>query len=154
MALHGLGKVTIGVPNVAETVAYYEDFGLEHLGDGRFATRDGGEQLEIVAAPLRRLVLLTVAADDPDDIGAIAARLRRLDVPFTADVTSLHTNDPATATAVRVEVRSRVVSEPPVAATPYNDPAASTGGAALRSRRASSGYGRASSATPCSAAPT
>ncbi|WP_246292341.1 hypothetical protein [Lentzea indica] len=154
MALHGLGKVTIGVPNVAETIAYYEDFGLERLGDGRFATRDGGEQLEIVAAPLRRLVLLTVAADDPDDIGAIAARLRRLDVPLTADMTSLHTNDPATGTAVRVEVRSRVAFDPPVAATPYNGPAASNDGAVLRSPHALNGCSRASSATPCSAAPT
>jgi catechol 2,3-dioxygenase-like lactoylglutathione lyase family enzyme len=121
MALHGLGKVTIGVPNVAETIAYYADFGLEPLGDGRFATRDGGEQLEIVAAPLRRLVQLTVAADDPDDIGAIGHRLRRLEVPFTAGTTSLHTNDPATGTGVRVEVRARVASDPP-AATPYNGP--------------------------------
>lgn len=122
MALHGLGKVTIGVPNVDESVAYYRDFGLEHLGGGRFATRDGGEQLEIVHAPLRRLVQLTVAADDPDDIAAIASRLRRLDVPYTAEATSLHTTEPVTGTPVRVEVRPRVVFDPPAAATPYNGP--------------------------------
>jgi len=122
MTLHGLGKVTIGVPNVAETIAYYRDFGLNHLGEGRFATRDGGEQLEIVHAPLRRLEHLTIAADDPDDISAIAARLRRFDVPFTAEATSLQTTEPVTGTAVRVEVRPRVVFDPPVAATPYNGP--------------------------------
>jgi catechol 2,3-dioxygenase-like lactoylglutathione lyase family enzyme len=122
MALHGLGKVTIGVPNVEETIAYYRDFGLAHLGQGRFATRDGGEQLELVHAPLRRLVQLTVAADDPGDIASIAARLRRLGVPFTAEAASLHTAEPVTGTAVRVEVRPRVVSDPPAAATPYNGP--------------------------------
>jgi catechol 2,3-dioxygenase-like lactoylglutathione lyase family enzyme len=74
MALHGLGKVTIGVPNVDETIAYYTEFGLEHRGHGVFATRNGGEQLEIVHAPTRRLVELTVAADDADDIAAITGR--------------------------------------------------------------------------------
>ena len=29
MALHQLTSVTMGVPNVAETAAYYADFGLE-----------------------------------------------------------------------------------------------------------------------------
>jgi catechol 2,3-dioxygenase-like lactoylglutathione lyase family enzyme len=28
MSLHGLLSVTMGVPNVAETAAYYTDFGL------------------------------------------------------------------------------------------------------------------------------
>jgi catechol 2,3-dioxygenase-like lactoylglutathione lyase family enzyme len=41
MALHGLGKVTIGVPNVDDTIAFYTDFGLEHRGGGVFATRNG-----------------------------------------------------------------------------------------------------------------
>src|SRR6202011_3281249 len=33
MALHRLTSVTIGVPNVAETAAYYEEFGLTRLAD-------------------------------------------------------------------------------------------------------------------------
>jgi len=33
MALHRLTSVTIGVPNVAETAAYYEEFGLTRLDD-------------------------------------------------------------------------------------------------------------------------
>ena len=82
MALHGLGKVTLGVPNVDETISYYVEFGLEHRGGGVFATRNGGEQLEIVNAPTRRLVELTVAADDPDDIAAITGRLSGLGVAF------------------------------------------------------------------------
>lgn len=38
MPLHRLTRVTIGVPNLAETAAYYEDFGLTPAGpsaDGR-----------------------------------------------------------------------------------------------------------------------
>ena len=34
MALHRLTSVTIGVPNVAETAAYYTEFGLTPQHDG------------------------------------------------------------------------------------------------------------------------
>ncbi|ABG96686.1 dioxygenase [Rhodococcus jostii RHA1] len=122
MALHGLGKVTLGVPNVDETIAYYVEFGLEHRGGGVFATRNGGEQLEIVNAPTRRLVELTVAADDPDDIAAVTARLTGLGVATRQNGTSVSAVEPATGTRVRVQVRSRIVIEPAVSPTPYNGP--------------------------------
>ena len=122
MALHGLGHVVIGVPNVAETIDYYTDFGLQHRGEGVFATVDGGEQLRIVSAPTRRLVELSVAADDPDDIAAIATRLRALDLPVEQTETVLRAVEPVTGTGVRVAVRPRIVVEPPVAATVYNGP--------------------------------
>jgi catechol 2,3-dioxygenase-like lactoylglutathione lyase family enzyme len=122
MALHGLGKVTVGVPNVAETIAYYTDFGLQHRGDGVFATRSGGEQLQIVQAPTRRLVELTVAADDPDDIPAITRRLRAHDVPVEEAGGHLDTFEPVSRAKVRVAVRPRIVIEPPVLTTPYNGP--------------------------------
>ncbi|OLL17705.1 MULTISPECIES: VOC family protein [unclassified Rhodococcus (in: high G+C Gram-positive bacteria)] len=121
MALHGLGKVTIGVPNVDENIYYYTEFGLDHRGGGIFATQNGGEQLEIVHAPIRRLVELEIAADDPDDIASIARRLAELGVPVVHEESSLVAVEPATGTRVRVSVRSRIVV-PPVPATPYNGP--------------------------------
>src|SRR2546425_372811 len=42
MSLHGLLSVTIGVPNVEETAAYYTDFGLAPAAGGWFSTADGG----------------------------------------------------------------------------------------------------------------
>src|SRR5271167_893510 len=78
MSLHGLLSVTIGVPNVGETAAYYADFGLAPQGDGWFATRDAGRQLRLVAAPTRRLIELRVGADDADDLARAAANLTRL----------------------------------------------------------------------------
>ncbi|MEV6659624.1 VOC family protein [Nocardia fluminea] len=122
MAMHGLGKVTIGVPNPAETIEYYSEFGLAHLGDGRFATRDGGEQLQVVHSPLRRLVELTVAADDRDDLGSVAGRLTALGIPSGQDPTAVCAVEPVTGTRVRVVVRSRISVEPPVPPTPYNGP--------------------------------
>ena len=42
MSLHGLLSVSIGVPNVAETAAYYTEFGLAPEADGWFSTLDAG----------------------------------------------------------------------------------------------------------------
>ena len=54
MSLHGLLSVTIGVPNVDETAAYYTDFGLTPGEDGWFSTADAGRQLRLLPAPVRR----------------------------------------------------------------------------------------------------
>jgi hypothetical protein len=40
MSLHSLLSVTIGVPNVGETSAYYAEFGLTPGEDGWFSTAD------------------------------------------------------------------------------------------------------------------
>lgn len=122
MALHGLGKVTLGVPNVDETIAYYTEFGLDHHGNGVFATVNGGEQLEIVDAPTRRLVEMSVAADDADDIAAITHRLQKLGVPIEHDGASVRVIEPITGTRVRVAIRPRIIIEPAVPRTPYNGP--------------------------------
>lgn len=122
MALHGLGQVTIGVPNVDETVDYYADFGLDHRGDGVFATRDGGNQLTIVHSPTRRLVELTVAADDEDDIATITRRLRKLGMPVESSGKSLRAIEPVTQSGVRVTVRERVAVAPVPDPAPANGP--------------------------------
>ncbi|MCD4525013.1 VOC family protein [Nocardioides sp. cx-173] len=80
MALHRLTSITVGVPNVAETAAYYADFGLEPLGGNVFATADGGEQFRLVHADRRRLVEIGIGAEDPDDLARIERQLRGLDL--------------------------------------------------------------------------
>ncbi|MFD4191979.1 VOC family protein [Amycolatopsis thermoflava] len=121
MGLHRLTSVTIGVPDVDATAAYYTEFGLDHRGDGVFATRDGGEQLRLVRTPYRRLVELGVGVDDSDDITRIALRLERLGVPRDFDSNVLRATEPVTGAVVRVEVAPRIVQEP-VPATRYNGP--------------------------------
>ena len=86
MALHRLTSITIGVPNVAETAAYYDEFGLTPDGDGWLRTRDGGRQLRIVFAPTRRLVDLRVGVDDQDDLARAANNLTRLGVEVHGEV--------------------------------------------------------------------
>jgi catechol 2,3-dioxygenase-like lactoylglutathione lyase family enzyme len=109
MALHGIARITMGVPDVDTTHGYYADFGLTPLGHGRLASTDGGEQLKIVAAPRRRLEELVLAADDTDDLDRIGAALSRLEVPFTRDAHVLRTVDPGTEVTVTVEPRPRIV---------------------------------------------
>lgn len=121
MAMHRLTRVTMGVPNVTETIGYYTEFGLEHLGDGSFATRDGGEQLRVVHARSRRLVELGIGVDDSDDIARTAARLDKLGVPRSLDDGALIALEPVTGFNARVEIAPRITQER-IEATPYNGP--------------------------------
>jgi catechol 2,3-dioxygenase-like lactoylglutathione lyase family enzyme len=121
MSLHGLLSVTIGVPNVAETAAYYAEFGLAPAEDGWLATRDAGKQLRILPAPTRRLLELRVGADDPDDLARAAAGLTRLGVPQELRGTSLEATEPVTGVRVVLDVAPRTRQDT-VPATPYNGP--------------------------------
>lgn len=116
MALHRLASIVIGVPDVASTAAYYEEFGLTPTAAGRLATADGGEQLTLVAAPTRRLVALTVGADDTDDLGRVAANLARLRVACERTDAQLAATDPGTGVQVVVAVCERIQQSPTPAA--------------------------------------
>lgn len=108
MALHRLSRVVIGVPNAEETAAYYEDFGLEHRGDGRFASVEGGEQLEVVEAPYRRLERITLGADDATDLDRIATAVASLGVDTRRGDDRLEATDPDSGVVTVVQVERRV----------------------------------------------
>lgn len=121
MSLHRLSHVVMGVPNVADTQAYYRDFGLAQDERGGFHTTDAGEQLRVVHAPRRQLVELGVAADDPDDLARIAASLQRLGVPASLADDALVANEPVAGFRVSIRVLPRLRQET-LPATPYNGP--------------------------------
>ena len=112
MALHRLTGIVMGVPDVAATAAYYEEFGLTPVAPAAFRTVDGGEQLRIVSAPRRRLVELGVGADDQDDLGRISAALTKLGVEVAREAEAVTARDPGTELTVRVEIAPRVAQEP------------------------------------------
>jgi catechol 2,3-dioxygenase-like lactoylglutathione lyase family enzyme len=123
MALHRLRSITIGVPNVAETAQYYAEFGLREVAPGRFTTVDGGEQLTIVHAQIRRLIALDVGADDPDDLARIEARLRALGVPVSWSGQGLRTTEPINGVRVDVTVTPRLtIPAPEAPALSHNRP--------------------------------
>ena len=108
MALHRIDRFTLGVPDVDVVHAYYADFGLTPLARGRFATTEGGEQLDIVQARRRRVLELVLAADDADDLGRIGAALDRLGIQFVRDTQRLCATDAGTAVSVTVEAKPRL----------------------------------------------
>ncbi|WP_217575025.1 VOC family protein [Streptomyces sp. GbtcB7] len=118
MTLHRLTSITVGVPNLEETAAYYTEFGLTPSstsspdGEVRFSTREGGEQLRLVRAPRRRLLQISVGAHDPDDLGRVASSLARLDVPVVRDGASLRAQDPNSELEVVVEIAPEIAQEP------------------------------------------
>ena len=121
VALHRLTRITIGVPNVAPTAEYYEEFGLTPTANGRFATVDGGEQLELVPAPTRRLLELGIGVDDPDDLARVAAALATLGVSAERTASSVVAVDPGTEASVVVAIADR--NRPAAgAAVPTNGP--------------------------------
>ncbi len=121
MGLHGLLSVTMGEPNVAQTAAYYADFGLAPEAGGWFSTRDAGRQLQILPAPTRRLLDLRVGVDDADDLARAGASLGRLGVPAELQGTQLEATEPVTGVRVGLEVAPRLRQQP-VPATVYNGP--------------------------------
>jgi catechol 2,3-dioxygenase-like lactoylglutathione lyase family enzyme len=121
MALHGLASVTIGVPDVAATAAYYTDFGLAPDDEGWFSSTDGGRQLRLVSSPRRRLVELAIRAQDDDHLARIAGSLSRLGVPHELEVGRLVTAEPVQGIRVEVRVEPELV-EIPTSRMPYNGP--------------------------------
>jgi len=121
MSLHSLLSVTIGVPNVDETAAYYAEFGLTLGADGWFSTADAGRQLRILPAPTRRLLALRVGADGADDLARAAANLTRLGVPQDLLGTRLEATEPVTGVRVSLDVAPRL-EQKSVPSTVYNGP--------------------------------
>jgi catechol 2,3-dioxygenase-like lactoylglutathione lyase family enzyme len=142
MSLHSLLSVTIGVPNVEETAAYYAEFGLTPGADGWLSTADAGRQLRIRPAPTRRLLALRVGADDADDLARAAANLTRLGVPQELRGTHLEATEPVTGARVSLDVVPRL-GQKPVPATAYNGP-----GRLERQDRRAPGFTRAGRVRP------
>jgi len=121
MALHRMNSVTIGVPNVDDTCAFYRDFNLTETSPGMFASADGGDQLRIVHAPVRRLVEISIGAESPDDIDRVASQLSTLGVDMRREGIGVTAVDPGTGVRVRVDVAPPIAQEP-ASATQYNGP--------------------------------
>lgn len=126
MGLHRLTSIRVGVPHVAAAADFYRAFGLAEVGGGRFATRDGGEQLELVPARWRGLQRLGVGAADADDLDRVAASLRALGVVVEREPGVVRAIEPATGVLVEVTVA------PPLTPPPHELPVPNTPASAHR----------------------
>jgi catechol 2,3-dioxygenase-like lactoylglutathione lyase family enzyme len=113
MGLHRLTSITLGVPDVDASVGFFTEFGLDHRGSGRMATRDGGEQLELVEARHRLLRRLGVGASDADDLGRIEARVATagLGAVVESSPDRLLVTEPATGLLVEITVADPYASD-------------------------------------------
>ncbi len=123
MALHRLTSITLGVPDVVASTGFFTDFGLtaDPSGSGHLATRDGGDQIELIEAPTRRLDRLGIGADDADDLARIAARAHDADVVDHAE-DRLVLREPVTGLRVEVTLADRYDAAP--TAHTFNRPGA------------------------------
>ena len=106
MGLHRLTSITLGVPDVDASSSFFTDFGLEAGDDGWHATRDVGEQLQLVAAPHRRLERLGVGATNAADVASIADRASSTGLGAVVDQVDerIVLTEPVTGLAVDVAV--------------------------------------------------
>jgi len=108
MALHRLTRITIGVPDVATTAAFYRNFGLAEREPGAFATARGGEQLRLLPATRRGLMEIGIGVDDPDDLARIARSLSAIRITAAHDRTGLQVFEPVTGLTVTATVAPRL----------------------------------------------
>ncbi|MBK5305405.1 MAG: VOC family protein [Frankiaceae bacterium] len=116
MALHRLTKIVVGVTDVATAIPFYEEFGLAHLGNGRFATADGGEQLELAEGVRRQLVEIGIGCDDPDDVARVVHELERSGIPHAREGEDVVAHDAGSGVRARVTIAPRyeqLVAEQP-----------------------------------------
>ncbi|MET9328053.1 VOC family protein [Tsukamurella sp. NPDC003166] len=121
MPLHRLTAITVGVPDVEATAAYYTDFGLTPLGGNAFATSDGGEQFRLAHSAQRRLLEIGIGVDDADDLDRVERQLAALDLVAERSDTAVTVNEPIAGFKAVVSIADRIEQEP-VPATPYNGP--------------------------------
>ncbi|WP_280401413.1 VOC family protein [Nocardia carnea] len=108
MALHRLDSIVLAVPDIGSATTFYEDFGLTHVGDHRFATQEGSIQLSLVSAPTRRLVTATFAVDDADDLSRTQHNLTSLGLVAERTGDRVSTVEPATGTAIELLISPRL----------------------------------------------
>ncbi|ABK71883.1 VOC family protein [Mycolicibacterium smegmatis] len=122
MALHRLDSIVLGVPDLAAAATFYEDFGLIPHDGHRFASTEGGVQLELVHSARRRLVSARFAVDDDDDLQRAARELRRSEfAAVLPEPGRLHTVEPTTGAEIELITAPRL-DQAPYAAPPVNAP--------------------------------
>ena len=129
MGLHRLTSITLGVPDVSASAGFFRDFGLVEsgvsggAGNGcRLATRDGGDQVELVSTPQRSLARLGVGAEHLDDLAAIAARADRIGAVVESTPDLLALREPVTG--LRVEITVAAPYAAPTSEHTFNRPGA------------------------------
>lgn len=136
MALHRLTTLSLGVPDPVATAAFYRDFGLSETAPGVLATREGGDQLRLSAAPKRRMISLGLGVENPDDLDRAERGVRALGFEPRREGGRLAVHDPGSDVALELSVAPAIAPAPPARAR-LNSP-----GQALRHNARSDSFSR------------
>ena len=112
MPLHRLTKLVVGVPDVDTAIPFYADFGLAYLGARRFATTDGGEQLELTRRARRGLIELGIGCDDPDDLDRVGHALTSAGIAYQRSADAVTATDEGSGVRARVSIAARYQQAP------------------------------------------
>jgi catechol 2,3-dioxygenase-like lactoylglutathione lyase family enzyme len=121
MTLHRLVSMRVGVPDAQGLSGFYDELGLTRHGVDRFAGSDGGAVVKVEEYPFRRLLEVTVGADDESHIAAATRRLTDAGLSPRVDDGVLSVVDPASQVTLRIEV-AVPFSQPPVDVVTDNSP--------------------------------
>lgn len=115
MTLHRLDYITREIPDLEGTRRFYRDFGLAEVGEGVFATVNGGVQLHLRRGDASRIVAIGVGADARSDLDDVEARLGEIDIRANRDGDRVHVIEPVSRVQFEISVSPRLPKELPPA---------------------------------------
>ncbi|WP_432182393.1 alpha/beta hydrolase [Streptomyces sp. NBC_00063] len=101
------------VTNFETVCRFYEEFGLQQIAPGTFATVSGEEELILRPGSSPRVVELNIGADTLADLDGIADGLTRLGLSIDRSGDAVSAAEPGTQILVRASVVSRFPTDPP-----------------------------------------
>lgn len=133
MGLHRLLGMRVGVPDAEGLAGFYGELGLERPTPSTFTGTDGGPEVNVEQYAFRRLLEVSVGADDDATIAAAAGRLAALGLEVRHDDGAASVVDPHT------QVTFVVRPAPPMPAqqAPTTNPENAPGNTVRHNRRAS-----------------
>lgn len=132
MGLHRVLGMRVGVPDPGALAAYYGELGLSQPRDGSFTGSDGGAVVDVEQYDFRRLLQVTIGADDDATVLAAAARLASLGLDARVADGELAVVDPHTQVTFSLRPAEPFTGQTPPALPGDNAP----GHVVRRNRRA------------------
>lgn len=122
MGLHRLLGMRIGVPAPDALGAFYTELGLGETTSGTWAGTDAGPLVSVEQYPFRRLLEVSLGADDDRTVEQAAARLADLGAAATLDGGVLSVVDPHSQVTFRVRTADPVPAQAPSSSITDNAP--------------------------------
>jgi catechol 2,3-dioxygenase-like lactoylglutathione lyase family enzyme len=122
MGLHRVLGMRVGVPDPTALADYYGELGLTGSADGSFTGSDGGAAVQVEQYDFRRLLQVTIGADDDATVAAAATRLVGMGLDARVEGGELSVVDPHTRVTFTVRPAERFTGQAPPTVPGENAP--------------------------------